>query len=462
VSCSPRIAPPHRSATRPKPVLDGDGNPFFVAGREVPFSGFCPCTEVDDGFEPIAFGRAPGGIGTLTYLLHYADGISVVVNVNSNESASPTSTPWRTQSTTSPREPTDHEPARNHHTSTNTIAALVSGALLVAAACGGADDGGSDVGATRPTTAPVPRLWSAPTTVPETTVATTVRPLIRRTLRRRLRRSTMRPGVPRSTLRAATAWGFSRSPEPGGDAESLEAFVAAHREIHETGPSIGSIRFEGPGRTPDELREITAGIDEALDRAAEAAAAGDYLGTREWIDTSRNHLGFLASAFASEGQSCGPADAQRAAEAALNVSILAPWQVEVGFDSVWVSQRRSDTVLRIDPETGEVLARIEMPSLPSSCSPPTERWWCAPRLVRDDRCSDQHDRRQPREVRRRTRANRSWAVDGALWICDGRRLHRYDPTTLDPGQRGRARSRLRPTVRDGRPRDRLVVQRGSG
>ena len=27
-------------------------------------------------------------------------------------------------------------------------------------------------------------------------------------------------------------------------------------------------------------------------------------------------------------------------------------------------------------------------------------------------------------------ANRSWAVDRALWICDGSRLHRYDPTNV--------------------------------
>jgi hypothetical protein len=40
---------------------------------------------VDGGYEPIAFGRAPATIGTLTFLLRYADGISVVVNVNSNE-----------------------------------------------------------------------------------------------------------------------------------------------------------------------------------------------------------------------------------------------------------------------------------------------------------------------------------------------------------------------------------------
>ena len=29
-------------------------------------------------------------------------------------------------------------------------------------------------------------------------------------------------------------------------------------------------------------------------------------------------------------------------------------------------------------------------------------------------------------------ANRSWAVDGAMWICDGERLHRYDPATFEP------------------------------
>ena len=29
-------------------------------------------------------------------------------------------------------------------------------------------------------------------------------------------------------------------------------------------------------------------------------------------------------------------------------------------------------------------------------------------------------------------ANRNWVVDGAMWICDGQRLHRYDPNTLQP------------------------------
>jgi hypothetical protein len=29
-------------------------------------------------------------------------------------------------------------------------------------------------------------------------------------------------------------------------------------------------------------------------------------------------------------------------------------------------------------------------------------------------------------------ADRAWAVDGGLWICDGQRIHRYDPITLAP------------------------------
>ena len=28
-------------------------------------------------------------------------------------------------------------------------------------------------------------------------------------------------------------------------------------------------------------------------------------------------------------------------------------------------------------------------------------------------------------------ANRNWAIDGAMWVCDGRQLHRYDPTTVE-------------------------------
>ena len=64
---------------------DPAGNPGTYVGLGVPFNGYCPCTEVAGGIEPSAIGRAPGALGTRTLLLRYADGISVVVNVNSNE-----------------------------------------------------------------------------------------------------------------------------------------------------------------------------------------------------------------------------------------------------------------------------------------------------------------------------------------------------------------------------------------
>ena len=78
-----RTPAPQRYA--PEPSLDDEGKPLAVIGRGVPFNGFCPCTEVDGGIEPIAFGRAPVTVGSSTSLLRYADGISVVVNVNSSE-----------------------------------------------------------------------------------------------------------------------------------------------------------------------------------------------------------------------------------------------------------------------------------------------------------------------------------------------------------------------------------------
>ncbi len=331
---------------------------------------------------------------------------------------------------------------RSRAITTNTttitpIVALVSGALLIATACGGTDDSGSDVAAS-PTTAAVtttaPTTTSAPATAPETTAATTVPEPDPTTP------PTTAEPVDDETWRAEVDAGCSHYlpilaiPLPAsGEPEILQEFVDAHREIHETAPPIASVEFSGPGRTPAELREIPSGIDDALDRADEAAAAGDFVGTLEATDGIGPRLGFLASAYASEGQSCGPSDAERAAQADLNVSILGPWQLEVGFDSMWVSQYLSDTVLRVDPNSGEVLARIEMPSRPIKLQPADGRM-----VVRTVDSYEMIDPVTDTIVASLFKsdvgpaANLSWAVDGALWICDGQRLHRYDLSTLTP------------------------------
>lgn len=69
---------------------DPEGNPNTYVGLGVPFNGYCPCADVEGGIEPSAIGRKPNALGTHTFLLRYADGISIVVNVNSGEMAEPT------------------------------------------------------------------------------------------------------------------------------------------------------------------------------------------------------------------------------------------------------------------------------------------------------------------------------------------------------------------------------------
>ena len=223
-------------------------------------------------------------------------------------------------------------------------------------------------------------------------------------------------------------------PEPANDRASLEALAQAHLDAYDSAPDIGAIELPpGPGRTPADLKAAMVSAREPLDRAAAGAAAGDFETTWNETNVFRRHLGYAASAFAAAGQSCGPADADRAANAALNVSIVGPWQVEVGYDSVWVSQSHSDNVVRIDPDSGEVVATIEMPSRAFKLQPADGRM-----LVRTEDSYVAVDAATNVIVGSLAKAdvgpnaNRSWAVDGTLWICDGQRLHRYDPTTLEP------------------------------
>jgi hypothetical protein len=208
----------------------------------------------------------------------------------------------------------------------------------------------------------------------------------------------------------------------------VQVFVDAY----DTAPDVGAIDLPpGQGRSHIDLAAAMDSARASLDRAAAGAAATDFQTTWDETGTFLHYLGFMSATFAAAGQSCGPADADRAANAGLNVPLVGPWQVEVGFDSVWVSQSDTDSVVRIDPDTGELLAVIEMPSLPIKLQPADGRM-----LVRTEDSYVAIDAAANTVVGSLAKADvgpnadRSWAVDGALWICDGQRLHRYDPTTL--------------------------------
>ena len=129
---------------------------------------------------------------------------------------------------------------------------------------------------------------------------------------------------------------------------------------------------------------------------------------------------------------CGLADPARTAAAALNVPIPAAFHVNTGFDSVWVSDRANNQVNRVDPDTGEIEAVIDVGIDPYRLQPADGRM-----VVRTADAYEFIDPATNTVTATLLKsdvgpaANRAWAVDGALWICDGQRLHRYDPTTLE-------------------------------
>ena len=140
------------------------------------------------------------------------------------------------------------------------------------------------------------------------------------------------------------------------------------------------------------------------------------------------HIGALLTVAGAE---CG--DPARAANAALNVPIPSVHQVATGFGSVWAGPAYGTSILRVDPASGEVLAAVDVGAQQAKAQPADGRM-----IVRTADAYTAIDPATNTVVAMLPKAdvgpaaNRSWAVDGALWICDGSRLHRYDPATFEP------------------------------
>ena len=89
-------------------------------------------------------------------------------------------------------------------------------------------------------------------------------------------------------------------------------------------------------------------------------------------------------------------------------------------------------MVRIDADTGEIVARIAVGESPLKVQPADGRIWVrtADAFVRIDPNTNTVDATLLKaDVGPAT--NRNFAVDGAMWVCDGHQLHRYDPTSLD-------------------------------
>jgi hypothetical protein len=237
-----------------------------------------------------------------------------------------------------------------------------------------------------------------------------------------------------AALCSSGAPGLAAIEENDGTPASIAAEATATKAVFEAGSTAyGSIAV--PTDVQPTLDQVLEMGDEALshlDASIEAADAGDTVGAQRDLDEGFDRLARTATAWAMAGAPCGPADPARVENADLTVPLeMNSAHATAAFDSIWVSEQFADRVVRLDPASGEVQATIDVGDKPWRLQPADGSMW-----VRTDSFYVEVDPDTNEVTRTLAKANvgpaanRSWAVDGAMWICDGRRLHRYDPTSL--------------------------------
>ena len=183
----------------------------------------------------------------------------------------------------------------------------------------------------------------------------------------------------------------------------------------------------------DEIVELAVASDAALDNSEAAAAAGDGAVAAENMERYLEGTRGIAVRYGIMGATCGLVEADRAATAALSVPVEGnPEQISLGFGSVWLSDLDGGKVVRIDADSGETLAKIDVGEGPLKSQPADGHMWVrtADSFVRIDPNTNTVDATLLKaDVGPAT--NRNYAVDGTMWVCDGRQLHRYDPTSVE-------------------------------
>jgi hypothetical protein len=228
------------------------------------------------------------------------------------------------------------------------------------------------------------------------------------------------------------AYGAALPSVPAPEAVSIAEYVAAWRELRDRLPWFGALDFPPELRTaPSDIPAVARQADRAL-AEAERAAAGDDVTAYDSVAVYTSLLQHAAALLTIAGAECG--DPQRATNATLNVPVPGMHQVATGFGSVWTSSFNfGASINRVDANTGEVMATIDVGATPYKAQPADGRM-----IVRTANAYQAIDPATNTIVATLPKpdvgpaANRSWAVDGAMWICDGQRLHRYDPATFAP------------------------------
>jgi hypothetical protein len=213
---------------------------------------------------------------------------------------------------------------------------------------------------------------------------------------------------------------------------SVDEHVAFWRDLHDRLPSLATIEFPHQLRTaPTDVPAVMRRQDELLVEAERAVTAGDVATADRALNHSINLLEHAAALVTLGGAECG--DPTRAANASLNIPIPNAYQVATGFGSAWASTEFGNSIVRVDAQSGDVQSTVDVGSQPFKAQPADGRMVVrtADAYVAIDPATNTVVATLPKpDVG--PAANRSWAVDGAMWICDGERLHRYDPATFQP------------------------------
>ena len=276
------------------------------------------------------------------------------------------------------REPpviTSKEHPMDHSRTVRALTALGVACSLVASACS------SDP----TTTADSPPPTTAVVATPATTTATTTPAPV----------TTATPSTPPTTAVPSTVADVSMEafasdvaeicaaspllslPPTDGTVETAEAQIAMLREADNAAMKVEDLVVPAALQPQqDAIIELVAAGDAALADAEAAVAAGDGALAAQNMELNLEIRKRIGVRWAIMGASCGPITAERAAAAALNVPLERnPEQISMGFGSVWFSEGDGGTVVRVDPDTGEVLARIEVGEQPRKLQPADGRMW---------------------------------------------------------------------------------------
>ena len=225
--------------------------------------------------------------------------------------------------------------------------------------------------------------------------------------------------------------GFAPAPQ-GGTPAAVEASAREHAQVLKAGHLFDSADF--PASIDAVHLKVNALAGRALasyDKATQEAAAGNVAAAADLINAGNDLVSLVAQTWVLAGvERVG--DPARLKTAELTVALKEqPQGLAAAFGSIWVAEIARSHVVRIDPQSGKLLATIEVGQGPGRLQAADGALWVRTKseYVRIDPGRNAVTARLAK-VAVGPAADKEYAVDGALWVLDGSNLHRYDPTTV--------------------------------